>query len=47
MELCSYKWMTYGEASTNRTAIGSGLIYHGIPEVSHNGRNKYRPSFFN
>uniref|UniRef100_A0A0E0BF95 4-coumarate--CoA ligase n=1 Tax=Oryza glumipatula TaxID=40148 RepID=A0A0E0BF95_9ORYZ len=27
-----YKWMTYGEASTNRTAIGSGLIYHGIPE---------------
>jgi long-chain acyl-CoA synthetase len=42
-----YKWMTYGEASTNRTAIGSGLIYHGIPEVSHNGRNKYRPSFFN
>jgi acyl-CoA synthetase (AMP-forming)/AMP-acid ligase II len=32
MELCSYKWMTYGEASTNRTAIGSGLIYHGIPE---------------
>nr|CBX25388.1 hypothetical_protein [Oryza brachyantha] len=27
-----YKWMTYGEASTNRTAIGSGLIYHGIPQ---------------
>ncbi|XP_062182635.1 long chain acyl-CoA synthetase 6, peroxisomal-like isoform X2 [Phragmites australis] len=27
-----YKWMTYGEASTSRTAIGSGLIYHGIPE---------------
>ncbi|XP_020101753.1 long chain acyl-CoA synthetase 6, peroxisomal-like [Ananas comosus] len=27
-----YKWMTYGEASTERSAIGSGLIYHGIPE---------------
>lgn len=26
--------MTYGEASTERSAIGSGLIYHGIPEVS-------------
>ncbi|XP_026449977.1 long chain acyl-CoA synthetase 6, peroxisomal-like [Papaver somniferum] len=29
-----YKWMTYGEASTARTAIGSGLIYHGIPKGS-------------
>ncbi|AQK57336.1 AMP-binding protein [Zea mays] len=28
-----YKWMTYGEASTSRTAIGSGLIYHGISEI--------------
>jgi len=28
-----YKWMTYGEASTSRTAIGSGLIYHGISEA--------------
>ncbi|CAN6444851.1 unnamed protein product [Victoria cruziana] len=27
-----YKWMTYGEAGTARTAIGSGLIYHGIPK---------------
>ncbi|XP_038980591.1 long chain acyl-CoA synthetase 6, peroxisomal-like [Phoenix dactylifera] len=27
-----YKWMTYGEASTSRSAIGSGLIYHGIPK---------------
>ncbi|XP_016647754.1 PREDICTED: long chain acyl-CoA synthetase 6, peroxisomal [Prunus mume] len=27
-----YKWMTYGEASTARSAIGSGLIYHGIPK---------------
>eukprot|EP00262_Sarcandra_glabra_P017290 TRINITY_DN5870_c0_g2_i1.p1 TRINITY_DN5870_c0_g2~~TRINITY_DN5870_c0_g2_i1.p1 ORF type:complete len:695 (+),score=106.55 TRINITY_DN5870_c0_g2_i1:257-2341(+) len=25
-----YKWMTYGEAGTARSAIGSGLIYHGI-----------------
>ncbi|XP_078436220.1 long chain acyl-CoA synthetase 6, peroxisomal-like isoform X2 [Wolffia australiana] len=27
-----YRWMTYGEASTARTAIGSGLVYHGIPQ---------------
>ncbi|XP_058083997.1 long chain acyl-CoA synthetase 6, peroxisomal-like isoform X3 [Magnolia sinica] len=26
-----YKWMTYGEAGTARSAIGSGLIYHGVP----------------
>uniref|UniRef100_A0A0D9XWV0 Long-chain-fatty-acid--CoA ligase n=1 Tax=Leersia perrieri TaxID=77586 RepID=A0A0D9XWV0_9ORYZ len=32
-----YKWMTYGEASTERTAIGSGLIYHGIPEGARIG----------
>nr|GEV36131.1 long chain acyl-CoA synthetase 7, peroxisomal [Tanacetum cinerariifolium] len=25
-----YKWMTYGETSTARSAIGSGLQYHGI-----------------
>lgn len=25
-----YKWMTYGEVSTARSAIGSGLLYHGI-----------------
>ena len=29
----SYKWMTYGEAGRARAAIGSGLIYHGIPKV--------------
>ena len=29
-----YKWMTYGEAGTARSAIGSGLVYHGIPKVS-------------
>ncbi|TYI41527.1 hypothetical protein ES332_A01G033000v1 [Gossypium tomentosum] len=29
-----YKWMTYGEAGTARAAIGSGLIYHGIPKGS-------------
>lgn len=27
-----YKWMTYGEAGTARSAIGSGLVYHGIPK---------------
>ncbi|KAJ4719470.1 Long-Chain Acyl-CoA Synthetase [Melia azedarach] len=27
-----YKWMTYGEASTARRAIGSGLLYHGLPK---------------
>ncbi|KAG8089095.1 hypothetical protein GUJ93_ZPchr0011g27568 [Zizania palustris] len=32
-----YKWMTYGEASTNRTAVGSALIYHGIPEGARIG----------
>ncbi|KAJ4722422.1 Long-Chain Acyl-CoA Synthetase [Melia azedarach] len=29
-----YKWMTYGEAGTARTELGSGLIYHGIPKGS-------------
>ncbi|XXG80802.1 hypothetical protein AAC387_Pa09g1579 [Persea americana] len=29
-----YKWMTYGEAGTARAAIGSGLIYHGVPKGS-------------
>ncbi|CAL5036206.1 unnamed protein product [Urochloa decumbens] len=32
-----YKWMTYGEASTSRTAVGSGLIYHGIHEGARIG----------
>ncbi|XP_074587550.1 long chain acyl-CoA synthetase 6, peroxisomal-like [Curcuma longa] len=27
-----YKWMTYGEIGSCRTAVGSGLIYHGIPK---------------
>ncbi|KAG4213013.1 hypothetical protein ERO13_A01G023301v2 [Gossypium hirsutum] len=27
-----YKWMTYGEAGTARAAIGSGLLFHGIPK---------------
>ncbi|PIA44855.1 hypothetical protein AQUCO_01700438v1 [Aquilegia coerulea] len=27
-----YKWMTYGEAGTARTSVGSGLLYHGIPK---------------
>lgn len=27
-----YKWMTYGEAGTARSAIGSGLVHHGIPK---------------
>ncbi|XP_022138276.1 long chain acyl-CoA synthetase 6, peroxisomal-like [Momordica charantia] len=29
-----YKWMTYGEAGTARTAVGSGLVHHGIPKGS-------------
>ncbi|KAJ4954703.1 hypothetical protein NE237_011486 [Protea cynaroides] len=29
-----YKWMTYGEAGTARSALGSGLIHHGIPKGS-------------
>ncbi|XP_031276603.1 long chain acyl-CoA synthetase 6, peroxisomal-like [Pistacia vera] len=29
-----YKWMTYGEVGNARTALGSGLIYHGIPKGS-------------
>ncbi|CAJ2630271.1 unnamed protein product [Trifolium pratense] len=29
-----YKWMTYGEAGTARSAIGSGLINYGIPKGS-------------
>ncbi|KAL5070157.1 hypothetical protein RYX36_021044 [Vicia faba] len=29
-----YKWMTYGEAGTARSAIGSGLVNHGIPQGS-------------
>ncbi|KAM3312230.1 hypothetical protein ACQJBY_032295 [Aegilops geniculata] len=32
-----YKWMTYGEAGTSRTAIGSGLICHGIPKGARVG----------
>jgi len=31
----SYKWMTYGEAGTARTALGSGLVHHGIPMVNY------------
>ncbi|KAH9682769.1 Long chain acyl-CoA synthetase 6 (peroxisomal) [Citrus sinensis] len=30
----AYKWMTYGEAGTARTEVGSGLIYHGISKGS-------------
>lgn len=29
-----YRWMTYGEVGTARTAIGSGLVQHGIPKAS-------------
>ncbi|KAJ4771909.1 Long-chain acyl-CoA synthetase 6 [Rhynchospora pubera] len=32
-----YKWMTYGEASTSRTAIGSSLVNRGIPQGSSIG----------
>ncbi|KAK9146686.1 hypothetical protein Sjap_006589 [Stephania japonica] len=27
-----YKWMTFGEVGTARSAIGSGLMYHGMPK---------------
>lgn len=27
--------MTYGEVATAREAIGSGLQYHGMPQVSY------------
>ncbi|KAL8100224.1 long chain acyl-CoA synthetase 6, peroxisomal-like isoform X1 [Apium graveolens] len=29
-----YMWMTYGEAATARSSIGSGLLNHGIPKGS-------------
>ncbi|CAI9118523.1 OLC1v1020106C2 [Oldenlandia corymbosa var. corymbosa] len=29
-----YKWITYGEVSTARSAIGSGLVCHGVPKGS-------------
>lgn len=29
-----YKWMTFGEAATAREAIGSGLRYYGLEQVS-------------
>ncbi|KAI3715462.1 hypothetical protein L6452_22445 [Arctium lappa] len=32
-----YKWTTYGEAATARSAIGSGLVAHGIPKGSSIG----------
>ncbi|XP_047180768.1 long chain acyl-CoA synthetase 6, peroxisomal-like [Vigna umbellata] len=32
-----YKWMTYGEAGTARSAIGSGLIYYGVAKGSSIG----------
>ncbi|XP_058077617.1 long chain acyl-CoA synthetase 7, peroxisomal-like isoform X2 [Magnolia sinica] len=32
-----YKWMTYGEAGTARSAIGSGLVYHGITKGARIG----------
>ncbi|WVZ88020.1 hypothetical protein U9M48_034582 [Paspalum notatum var. saurae] len=32
-----YTWVTYGEASTSRTAVGSGLIYHGVLEGARVG----------
>ncbi|XP_076923915.1 long chain acyl-CoA synthetase 6, peroxisomal-like [Bidens hawaiensis] len=32
-----YKWTTYGETAAARTAIGSGLVAHGIPKGSSIG----------
>ncbi|KAL8222838.1 hypothetical protein R6Q57_020237 [Mikania cordata] len=33
-----YKWMTYGETATARSAIGSGLQYHGLSEYDNLGQ---------
>jgi len=41
-----YTWMTYGEASTSRTAVGSGLIYHGVLKVSHHKSEQAPVLFF-
>lgn len=41
-----YKWMTYGEASTARQAIGSGLRYYGLMKVSHSLENLNSLSLF-
>jgi len=38
--------MTYGEASTSRTAVGSGLIYHGVLKVSHHKSEQAPVLFF-
>ncbi|PSS10138.1 Long chain acyl-CoA synthetase 6, peroxisomal like [Actinidia chinensis var. chinensis] len=32
-----YKWMTYGEAGTARSAVGSGLCYHGLSKGARIG----------
>lgn len=40
-----YKWMTYGEAGTARSAIGSGLIYHGIPKARSFNENLFFQDF--
>lgn len=40
-KLFRYKWMTYGEAGTTRSAIGSGLVYRGIPKASYLSRFGY------
>ncbi|XP_074573072.1 long chain acyl-CoA synthetase 6, peroxisomal-like [Curcuma longa] len=32
-----YQWMTYSEAGASRSAIGSGLAYHGIPKGANIG----------
>ena len=38
--------MTYGEASTSRTAVESGLIYHGVLKVSHHKSEQAPVLFF-
>ncbi|KAK3013015.1 hypothetical protein RJ639_009964 [Escallonia herrerae] len=35
--LGEYKWLTYGEAGTARSAIGSGLKYYGLPKGARVG----------
>ncbi|XP_076947193.1 long chain acyl-CoA synthetase 7, peroxisomal-like [Bidens hawaiensis] len=32
-----YKWMTYGETATAQSAIGSGLLYHGLSKGARVG----------
>lgn len=39
MSCYRYQWMTYGEAGAARSALGSGLVKHGIPKASYSSKN--------